>query len=522
MPCTSPTVVEAKVDASDGRPMHDYANFQFLRKQAVDPTTSEQTESISYSQNQALLTNSASTGATNSSCSLPNLTLPPCHTHPKDRQGYEQLRQTLGDKFVFSEPEEVVPKTRQEERDEVYVPFTPGHAPSKLSMETSRDSPPLKKKAADYMPFVPISGHKSDPCILDREPALGSGSLLHLQRSSESDPELAQLRSKAKHKERKPFDYLPFVPLAQMAKTASEAQQGKSEEEKECKGEFEKDESKNKESVGEDDEVFQPSGHGGCHGERLTNQGHTTPLDPTPGEGSEETAPHVSPPQLTYATSSCSTEEEGSKAMSNRGNTNSAEESNERHHPVAVKRDPSITEVTPPTRKQGDTAYFVHRIEAGDSSASSGENSPSPRVQSVALSGSMCWNGNSNNNSGVKKGLPPDEAVDSSLKHSGETTSSVHPQKDKETQESTTAVAKNPLQQRALSWQLHKPADATRKHRSNMHVASDRLSTSSYKSTASSSSSQSSPPPHRPRPRKKSRLESLGIVEDTEGGSFAV
>ena len=42
-------------------------------------------------------------------------------------------------------------------------------------------------------------------------------------------------------------------------------------------------------------------------------------------------------------------------------------------------------------------------------------------VQSVALSGTMCWNSNSNNNSRVKKGPPPDEAaVDVGAKHSSE------------------------------------------------------------------------------------------------------
>ena len=93
-------------------------------------------------------------------------------------------------------------------------------------METSSGSPPSKKKAADYMPFVPISerNYKSAPCILDldMEPDLVSGSMpASLQRS---DPELVKLRSKVKQgKEQKPFDYLPFVPLAQMAKSTSEA-----------------------------------------------------------------------------------------------------------------------------------------------------------------------------------------------------------------------------------------------------------------------------------------------------------
>ena len=42
-------------------------------------------------------------------------------------------------------------------------------------------------------------------------------------------------------------------------------------------------------------------------------------------------------------------------------------------------------------------------------------------VQSVALSGTMFWNSNSNNNnSHVKKGPPPDEAVDVGVKHSSE------------------------------------------------------------------------------------------------------
>ena len=43
-------------------------------------------------------------------------------------------------------------------------------------------------------------------------------------------------------------------------------------------------------------------------------------------------------------------------------------------------------------------------------------------VRSVALSGTLCWTGNSNNNnSHVKKGPSPDEAVDVDVKHSSET-----------------------------------------------------------------------------------------------------
>ena len=42
-------------------------------------------------------------------------------------------------------------------------------------------------------------------------------------------------------------------------------------------------------------------------------------------------------------------------------------------------------------------------------------------VRSVAPSGTMCWNGNSNsNNRHMKKGPPPDEAVDVGVKHSSE------------------------------------------------------------------------------------------------------
>ena len=42
-------------------------------------------------------------------------------------------------------------------------------------------------------------------------------------------------------------------------------------------------------------------------------------------------------------------------------------------------------------------------------------------VRFVALSDTMCWNGNSNNNnSHVKKGPPSDEAVDVGVKHSSE------------------------------------------------------------------------------------------------------
>ena len=41
-------------------------------------------------------------------------------------------------------------------------------------------------------------------------------------------------------------------------------------------------------------------------------------------------------------------------------------------------------------------------------------------VRSVALSGTMCWNSNSNNNSHVKKVPPPGEAVDVGAKHSSE------------------------------------------------------------------------------------------------------
>ena len=80
----------------------------------------------------------------------------------------------------------------------------------------------------------------------------------------------------------------------------------------------------------------------------------------------------------------------------------------------------------------------------------------------------------------------------------------------------------NPPMRRTHSGQHRKSVDSGRKHRSNTQGASDRLSTSSLKSTASSSSQSSPPPSHRPRSRKQSRLESMEIVEDTEGGSYAV
>ena len=530
------------VEVTDSRPMHDYANFQYTRKQTAEPVASEQVDYANYSQGRAVLANSVSTSATNSSCSLPNLTPPPYLAHAKDRQGYEQLRQTFGDKF-FVEPD-VDHKTRQEERDEVYVPFTPGHAPSKSSVVMSRGSPPLKK-AADYMPFVPISERKSDPCILDRdrEPSSGSGNLSSLQRSSESDPELAQLRSKYSSRERKPFDYLPFVPLAQTVKTATETQQKTSEEERECKGETEDDVEKGKECVGEDNEVFPPSRHSSCHSDKMADQEHTTPSDLPPEEGSEEdSTPQVVSPRLSNATSSCSTGEDDSKTVSEAEGRNSAEDSNERHHPVAgEEHPPSVAEVNPPVTnpRKGDSAYFMHKIEAGDSSASSGENSPSPRVQSVAMSGSMSWNGNNNNNnnnSQVIKGLPPDEGVNGGLRHLDETSSPLHPTKDKEDEKSSTPEGKqrtkvatmvqkfqgNLPRQRMHSRQLRRPSDPSKKHQSNTQAAFDRLSTSSYKSTASSSSQSSPPPPHGPRLRKQSCLESMGIVEDTVGGTFAV
>ena len=61
-------------------------------------------------------------------------------------------------------------------------------------------------------------------------------------------------------------------------------------------------------------------------------------------------------------------------------------------------------------------------------------------VRSVALSGTMCWNGNSNNNnSHVKKGPPPDEAVDVGVKHSSEPSVPLPPHKD---EESSTAAVK--------------------------------------------------------------------------------
>ena len=369
------------------------------------------------------------------------------------------------------------------------------------------------------------------------EPKLVSGTMpASLQRS---DPELVKLRSKVKQgKEQKPFDYLPFVPLAQMAKSTSEAKKASSEEAKEDKREDKEDESKGKESVGEEDEVFTPSEHSSYHSDKMADQEHTAPLkavNPPERKGDDKEAPQVAPPGPTSATSSCSTGEEWSKTVS----TTTAGEGNERHHPVAVEHNPSLSEGAPPqinAKRQGDPAYAMHRIEAGDSSASSGgESSPSPRIQSVALNSAMCWNGNSNNNnnSDVKKGPPPDEAVDVGVKHSSEPSVSLPPHKDEEN--STAAVKQstkvsamvqkfqgNPPMRRTHSGQHRKSVDSGRKHRSNTQGASDRLSTSSLKSTASSSSQSSPPPSHRPRSRKQSRLESMGIVEDTEGGSYAV
>ena len=120
---------------------------------------------------------------------------------------------------------------------------------------------------------------------------------------------------------------------------------------------------------------------------------------------------------------------------------------------AAVEHNPSLSEGAPPqinAKRQGDLAYAMHRIEAGDSSASSGgESSPSPRVQSVALNSAMCWNGiSNNNNSHVKKGHPPDEAVDVGVKHSSEPSVPLPPHKD---EESSTAAVKQSTKVSAMA-----------------------------------------------------------------------
>ena len=111
---------------------------------------------------------------------------------------------------------------------------------------------------------------------------------------------------------------------------------------------------------------------------------------------------------------------------------------------AAVEHNSSLSEVAPSqinAKKQGDPACTMQRIEAGDSSASSGgESSPSSRVQLVALNSTMCWNGSSNNNnSHVKKEPSPDEAVDVGVKHSSEPSVPLPPHKD---EESSTAAVK--------------------------------------------------------------------------------
>ena len=46
MPSPSPTAVAASADAMDGRPLHDYANFQYPRKQPVSADASGHAEYV--------------------------------------------------------------------------------------------------------------------------------------------------------------------------------------------------------------------------------------------------------------------------------------------------------------------------------------------------------------------------------------------------------------------------------------------------------------------------------------------
>ena len=118
------------------------------------------------------------------------------------------------------------------------------------------------------------------------------------------------------------------------------------------------DESGGKESVGEEDEVFTPSERSSYHGDKMVDQEHTAPLEvvnPPERKGDDKEASQVAPPGPTSTTSSCSTGEEWSETVS----TTTAEEGKERHHPVAVEHNPSLSEEAPPqinVKRQGDPA----------------------------------------------------------------------------------------------------------------------------------------------------------------------
>ena len=435
---------------------------------------------------------------------FPALSLSPT---PKEKKSYELLTETLGGRGLSSDQKaHSYGDIRSRDNDDVYVPFTPG-------------KPPLdhvqKKRAADYTPFVPLSERKSDPGILDHEaePKAPHGYLSFVPINQQPGGLEAFLREeRRKEAAEKPGEYLSFTPVkGNISPLAVNVSEGVT------KGAHVLEESESSSVVREEPDVVKLTSE--------LSQPDQPSLEQKSSSGDNSSHhPMEQSPVVGGDTSSIDSNESGPHPTAS---SIAPTDENSRHQPVAVKNSYSsetISLQTSPVKTKGEE-YIRRKVEAGDSSASSsGESSPSPRIRSVisdTVAGNMSWNNNNGNN--TKHSTAESNSVDTATvgQSSGPKNGILsNCPSEADTESASTHVA-DLIRRFQAQPKLKIPGQKSDEHalrRQKSAIDSTQRHRVSPANTPRRKSSDSSVR----RKLKKENLESLGIIEDEKGGSYAV
>ena len=430
---------------------------------------------------------------------FPALSLSPT---PKEKKSYELLTETLGGRGLsLDQKAHSYGDIRSRDNDDVYVPFTPG-------------KPPLdhvqKKKAADYTPFVPLSERKSDPGLLDHEaePKVPHGYLSFVPINQQPGGLEAFLREeRRKETAEKPGEYLTFTPVkGNTSPLAASVSEGVTKEinvlEESESSTAVREKPKSKLSQPDQPLLEQKSSNGDKSSHLPPEQSPSVGGD-TSSIDSNESGPHSTASSITPT------------------------DENSRHQPVAVKNSYSSETIplqTSPVKTKGEE-YIRRKVEAGDSSASSsGESSPSPRIRSVisdTVAGNMSWN--NSNSSNTKCSTTESDSVNTAAvgQSSGPKNGILlNCPSEADTEGASTHVAdliRRFQAQPKPKVPSHKPDEhALRRQKSAIHSTQRRMVSPSNTPRRKSSDSCVR------RKLRKGNLESLGIIEDEKGGSYAV
>ena len=419
---------------------------------------------------------------------------------------------------------------------DVYVPFEPGKPPSvgvKGFASAQGNSPPNRRKAADYLPFVPLGESKSDPNILDeshaKKQAQGYLSFVPLNQQTGGDFQVRPQSSIEDQPRKKAMDYLQFVPINQQQKTLEE---------------------QHKQSDNDNQ-----SGSGGMQASSKESS-HT--------KGSPEASSERSPVNSRLVES-----DPDQTLTPDSPSVNVAQPARKESLDIEVTRTQSMDcsdcvediDILPKTASLTKHSYTRRKFEAGDSSSSSGESSPSPCVRSITSE--TLSNGSSWNNDSTKRSTTCSTDHSSSLNPPTSTSSwneGHSPLTDKSAswteresqiadksvdsgvhsttaQESDTSWNSGSRRKTSVSELIRKYQSKPNNNESNAaqekemrsaqqrrKSAADRYSSSSTTSNKSSSSVRSHKSTSSLQTRKGDQkdLKSMGIIEDKDGGSFDV